>query len=77
MKDKVYKAMRKVRFNNTKFNNRLSGFYNRLKKEVSDNVIYSHTYWNENDILDQNISIITDSIKDSVIRNKYKKVYKI
>ena len=72
MKNEVYKAMC-----NVKFNNLLSGFYNKLKKEISDDIIYSHTFWNENDMLIQNISIIKNSITDSVIRNKYKKIYKI
>ena len=76
MKDEVYKAMRKVKFNDT-----LNRFYNEvgkeLKKYVSDDVIYSHTYWNENDMLTENIHNVKDIIIDSVIRNKYKKVYKI
>ena len=76
MKDEVYKAMRKVKFNDI-----LNRFYNELEKElkeyVSDDVIYSHTYWNENDMLTENIHNVKDIIIDSVIRNKYKKVYKI
>lgn len=76
MKEEVYKAMRKVKFNNT-----LNRFYNRLEKElkkyVSDDIIYSHTYWNENDMLTENIHSVKDSIIDSVIKNKYNKVYKI
>lgn len=77
MKDKLYKITCKAKFNNTKFNNRLSELYNRLKKEVSDDVIYSHTFWMENDNLTQNISIVKDSIINSIIKNKYTKVYKI
>lgn len=65
----------------SKFNTTRTKFYNRLEKElreyVSDDVIYSHTYWNENDKLTQDINTVKDSIRDSVIRNKYKKVYKI
>lgn len=62
---------------NVKFNNLLSGFYNKLKKEISDDIIYSHTFWNENNMLIQNISIIKNSIVNSVIQNNYNKVYKI
>jgi hypothetical protein len=62
---------------NVKFNNLLSIFYNKLKKEISNDIIYSHTFWNENDMLTQNISTIKDNIVNSVIQNKYKKVYKI
>lgn len=67
--------MGKAKFNNTKFNNRLSEFYNGLREEVSDDVIYSDTFWMENDNLTQNISIVKDSIINSIIKNKYKKVY--
>lgn len=76
MKDKVYKAMRKVKFNNfiNRFNNLLE---EELKKYVSDDVIYSHTFWNENDKLTQEIYTVKNIIIDSIIRNKYEKVYKI
>jgi len=51
-----------------KFNNLLSIFYNRLRKEISDHIIYSHIFWNENNTVTQNISIVKNSIGDSVIR---------
>lgn len=74
--DKVNKIRISSKFNTTR-----TKFYNRLEKElreyVSDDVIYSHTYWNENDKLTQDINTVKDSIIDSVIRNKYKTVYKI
>lgn len=62
---------------NVKFNNVLSEFYNRLKKYVSDDLRYSHPVWNEKDMLTENIHNVKDIIIDSVIKNKYKKVYKI
>jgi hypothetical protein len=72
----LYKTMRKVKFNNfmSRFNNLLE---KELREYVSDDVIYSHTYWNENDMLTENIHNVKDIIIDSVIRNKYKKVFKI
>lgn len=78
MKDnkQLYKTMCKV-----KFGSHQCRFYNCLEEElreyVSDDVIYSHTYWNENDKLTQDIYTIKDTIKDTIIKNKYKKVYKI
>ena len=78
MKDnkQLYKTMCKV-----KFGSHQGRFYNCLEKElreyVSDDVIYSHTYWNENDKLTQEIYTVKDNIRDSIIQNKYKKVYKI
>lgn len=77
MKDdkQVYKAMRKVKFNNYK-----DTFNNRLEKELREHISYDIFY---SPLLPLHgkerveISIVKDSIRDSVIRNKYKKVYKI
>lgn len=69
MKDRVYTVMRI---------NLISRFNTLLEKElreyVSDDVIYSHTYWNKNDKLTQEIYTVKDSIRDRIIENKYKKV---
>lgn len=73
MKDdkQVYKAMSKVKFNNYKdtFNNRLE---KELREHISDDIFYSP--WLQERV---EISIVKDSIRDSIIKNKYKKVYKI
>lgn len=77
MKDdkQVYKAMRKVKFNNykDKFNNRLE---KELREHISDDIFYSP--WLPLHGKERvEISIVKDSIRDSIIKNKYKKVYKI
>lgn len=73
---RVYNTMRKVRFHPSE-----NRFHNSLEKElrelVSSDVLYSHTYWNENDKLNEEIYTVKDSVRNSVIRNKYKTVYKI
>lgn len=76
MKDdkRVYNNMRKVKFNNYKntFNNRLE---KELREHISDDIFYSKFIAISMRV--ENIVIVKDSIRDSIIRNKYKKVYKI
>lgn len=78
MKDnkKLYKIMRKVKFsyNQDIFHNRLG---KELRKDISDDIIYSHIFWNEKDKLSEEIHRVKESIINSVIQNKYKKVYRI
>ena len=64
MKDRVYTVMR-INFI-SRFNTLLE---KELREYVSDDVI--------NDKLTQEIYTVKDSIRDSIIENKYKKVYKI
>ena len=76
MKDdkQVYKIMRKVKFSSYKnrFDNRLE---KELREHISDDIF--HSKFIAISMRVENIIIVKDSVRDSVIRNKYKKVYKI
>lgn len=79
MKDdkRVYNNMRKVKFSYSqdRFNIRLE---QELRGYVSDDVIHSLARnWNEMDKVYEEIHRVKESLIDSVITNKYNKVYRI
>lgn len=71
MKDnKLYKIMRKVRYNMP-----VVHIVNKLDKDILD--IASKNIIENNKLIIENMNIICNDIKESVIQNKYKKIYKI
>ena len=70
MKDKFHKIMRKARYNMP-----VVCMVNKLDKDIINS---GSKYIIENDkLIIEDMNIICNDIKESVIRNRYNKVYKI
>ena len=69
MKDKLYTVMRKVRYNMP-----VVHIVNKLEKGMLD--IVSKNIIEKMEII-EDINIISNNIKESVIQNKYNRVFKI
>ena len=70
MKDKLYTVMRKARYNMP-----VVHIVNKLEKNILNS---GSKYIIENDkLIIEDMNIISNDIKESVIRNRYNKVYKI
>lgn len=70
MKDKLYNIMRKARYNMP-----VVHIVNKLEKDILD-IVSKNIIQNDKFII-EDINTITNNIKESIIYNKYQRVFKI